>query len=266
LNKEAIDFMGLNFDLFKSARLKRGFGAFLLTGLCWLIPVQNAAAQKKGGGSTWDKPVVSVPATPGRPRPAKLPLLTLRWQMLSVNKQNQEHAVDTANQTLEDGDWARLGVQINQDGYVYIINHTVEQNGRMTPPTLISKEQNKIPKNTVIEMPTIGTSKYQKNGKYWWRLREPAGREVVTVIFSRNRIDELAAAAGQNRDKDVVVKDSLIFDIIQKSPSPSRKPWSLNSQRTSSLQGIRGDQVTMVWNPDPRKNEYLVERIEFNHK
>jgi hypothetical protein len=236
--------------------------------LCLLLfqGVVAQPAKKSQSGNVWDEPKVAVPKSPGVPRPVKKPLLTLRWQLLTLDQQNQEQAVDPASRNFADGDWVRLGVQINQDGYLYIINHTVEKDGKITPPTLISKEQNLIKKDTVIELPTIGSSKYQRNNKYWWQMRPPAGREVITIIFSRGRVEKLAEAAGQDVNRDVLVSDSLLFELSRRAPEPSHKLWTPEMQKQAKLQGVKGAHVTMVWNPNPSNNDLLVERIEFNHQ
>jgi len=274
INSEENDFMSRRPEAFRPGNqffsrpqaTSAGNKIFLLFSLCLLL-LHSVLAQppkKPPSGNVWDEPKV------GAPRPVKKPLLALRWQLLTYDKQNREQAVDPLTQNFVDDDGVRLGVQINQDGYVYIVNHTVERDGKITPPTLISKEQNLIRKDTVIELPTTlpptcRNMSYRQNGKYWWKMRPPAGREVVTIIFSRKPINELAEAARKDPCKDVWVSDSLLFELTRKAPEPKHEFWTPQMQKQSGLQGIKGAHVIMVWNPNPSNNDLLVERIEFNY-
>jgi len=224
-----------------------------------------AVAQTEGYGA-WIKEEVPV-KTPGKQTVVTVPKLTLRWQILTLDKQNQELAAASSREFV-DGDWVRVAVQVNQAGYLYIINHTIERDGKLTRPTLISKKLNKVAKDRIVELPALAgcPSRYQRNNKCWWRMRKPEGREVITIIFSRNQVNEFAEAASKSAEEDVYVSDDLIFRLTQKSPEPKRQPWSPADQRRYKLQGIMGDHVTMVWNPNARNNEVLVERLEYNHR
>jgi len=86
------------------------------------VEPQNQQSQKKQQSQqTPDDYIFGPPSTPHRPS-GKKPVsgkreLGIRWQILTLDKQKQEHAVDPSNYKVADGSLVRLRVQFNQDGY-----------------------------------------------------------------------------------------------------------------------------------------------------
>ena len=199
------------------------------------------------------------------PQRQKTPALAIYWQLLTIDKQNQESAVAPSRE-FSDGDLVRLAVQVNQDGYLYLVKHTIDKDGQSSPPALVSKEVAKVARNEVVELPFGCDSKSMRNGKCWWKVRKPAGREVITAVFSRTRVDKIAEIARTNSGEEIYVSENLLFQITQESPLPQRQVWTSADQYRNEPQALRGGYITKVWNPQPQIRELLVVRIEFAHR
>lgn len=224
-----------------------------------LFLVGSAAAQEDDYG-TWKRAeVITRPATKSRARPVRIkaPLLTMRWQFFVAGEETNEEAIDPAKRTFVDGELVRLAVQVNQTGYIYIINHTVKRDNSIEGPFLISRGQYQINKDQRLVLPPLCPESNRVHGKCWWRTKSPPGREVITIIFSRDEIEEWKDL--ENGKEDSPVSESVIYAVSRESPETNRKVLP-------QLQGMNGQHVTEVWNPNPKRNEVLVERIEFTHK
>jgi uncharacterized protein DUF4384 len=237
--------------------------SMILLGLacCSLFLVRSASAQEDDYG-TWRKAeVITRPAAKSRPRPVRIkaPLLTMRWQFFVAGEETSEEAVDPAKRTFVDGELVRIAVQVNQSGYIYVINHTVKRDNSIEGPFLISRGQYQIKKDQQLVLPPLCPQSNRIESKCWWRTKSPPGREVITIIFSRDEIEEWKDLDADKEDSPV--SESVIYAISRESPETNRKIL-----KGTQSQGSKGEYVTEVWNPNPRRNEVLVERIEFTHK
>jgi hypothetical protein len=235
--------------------------AILLGLFCSPLLVRSASAQEDDYG-TWKKAeVITRPAAKSRPRPVRIkaPLLTMRWQFFVAGEETNEESIDPSRRTFVDGELVRIAVRVNQSGYVYVINHTVKRDNSIEGPFLISRGQYEIRKDQQLVLPLVCPESNRIDGKCWWRTKSPPGREVITIIFSRDEIEEWKDLDADTEDSPV--SESLIYAVSRESPETNRKLL-----KGSPSQGVNGQHITEVWNPNPKRNEVLVERIEFTHK
>lgn len=247
---------------------RQGAGIFIAAVFCCLVQALPALAQNPG--IFWEKKkVITRPVVKNKPKrpPLKAPLLTMRWQMWVSTQQAQADPVDPRNRTFVDGELVRLAIQVNQKGYLYVINHTVKSDKTIEGPKLISHGKYAVEKNHQDVHPKVDFADCpkgaQKGGKCWWLMMQPAGREVVTIIFSRDEIEEWV---NLKSEWEPLVDETLIHELTRQSPGTRRAAWTVPMQGALKLTGIAGPHVMMVWNPNRQNNEILVERIEFNHK
>jgi hypothetical protein len=129
-------------------------GKLLITTLlglfCALLPVRSASAQEDDYGIWKKAEVITRPAAKNRPHPVRIkaPLLTMRWQFFVAGDETKEESIDPAKRTFVDGELVRIAVQVNQSGYVYVINHTVKRDNSIEGPFLISRGQYQIMKDS----------------------------------------------------------------------------------------------------------------------
>jgi len=230
-------------------------------------PVQKTS----GSSSVWTEETRVVrKAKPNRkarrPRPKveKVPLLTLEYRVL---KRGQDGTAVEANPItlFHAKDRVRVAIKANQDGYLYIINQTVDQSGKVVdPPRLIYPDsrikdgQNFVKMNEEVLLPAFCSPGYDDHGVCWWRMNDRAGSEVVILIFSRDLITDLSenTIAG-------VVKQSYISQL--KAGSDQRIKKTSKPDISPSQGGGAGRYITWVTNTNTKDNEELIETISLNH-
>jgi hypothetical protein len=198
----------------KTRILYRIIGSMLFIG--GLLSTETVMAQ-----ISWDKPekIVRVEKpnrTPPKPRPKprkkrviveSTPLLALRW---SVRKGGWADAPDPAKQpkpanpetAFRVNDHLQLVVEVNQDGYLYMI-----QDADLTmifPDARINNGKNFVKKGQQIIIPSNCDEKYRDaegkpvvdaNGNCWFKVADKD--DDLTLIFSRDRIDNLPNSADE---------------------------------------------------------------------
>lgn len=221
------------------------------------IAPQQVWAQKQDGKVIGEiTPAPSQPAlAPSQPRirrRAPVQWLSLRRQFSIVDPRLGEVPVDPATNDFFDNENIKLKFNVSQDGYVYIINYTVKNDGKFTTPTLVGLSTQKIPKFKTME--------------YRSRLSPPSGREVFVLLYSREPRTELTNLVARSQDKsNIVVPDSILFDLIQKSHVTVTKREPLIKASTSS-NSLTGEFVTVVQNNLAKNLDLLIDRFEFKHK
>lgn len=240
-----------------------------------LIPagaVSRTSSQKASGSSSvWTEETrVERKTKPNRrarrPRPKieKVRLLTLEYRVL---KRAQDGSAVEANPItlFHAKDRVRVSIKANQDGYLYIINQTEDQTGKVIdPPHLIFPDsrikdgQNFVKMNEEILLPGFCSPGYDDHGVCWWRMNDKAGSEVVILIFSRDLITDL-----QDNTAAGVVKPSYIAQL--KASSEQRVRKTSKPDLSPSQGGGAGRYITWVTNTNTKDNEELIERISLNH-
>jgi hypothetical protein len=217
---------------------------------------------------TWDRDVaVKRVAKPGRrstrPRPQveRAPLLTLEYRVM---KQTESLLAQETNPgaVFYTGDRLQLRLRVNQDGYLYIIQNTEGQDGQIIfPDSQINNGRNLLRKDQEHLLPSLCDSRYlDKQGNCWFWMEPPAGREVFTVIFSRDlitQLDEIAGAGG-------VVRRELIDELLTNSRQTIKRTSrpGLSPERG----GGAGRYTVWVTNTNRADNEELITDIVLNHK
>jgi hypothetical protein len=234
------------------------------------IPATSSAQKPSGSSSVWTEETkverkVKPNRTPRRPRPKveKVPLLTLEYRVL---KRGQDGASIEANPvtTFHAKDRVRVAIKVNQDGYLYIINQTEDQNAKVVvqphlifPDSRIKDGQNFVKMNEEVLLPSYCSPGYDDHGVCWWKMDDKAGSEDVILIFSRDLITDL-----EDNTVAGVIKPSYIAQL--KSGSDQNKKTS-RPDLSPSQGGGAGRYITWVTNTNPKDNEELIETISLNH-
>lgn len=233
--------------------LLRVIGGGLLIG--GLLSTENVIAQ-----ISWDKPVpvtrVEKPRrTPPKPRPKPkphkpvvqmAPLLALRW---SVQKRDQSKMVKPANPegTFKVGDYLRLLIEVNQDGYLYII-----QEGLLTmifPDKRIKNGDNRVTKGQKIVIPSNCAKDIEAQDQCWFVMEDKD--DDITLIFSRDRIDDLPNSADESGA--VTIKKEALM--------------ALKSGTSQQFSKTNPDAVTVQFtNLNRKDNEELIIETKIRHQ
>jgi hypothetical protein len=228
-----------------------------------------AVAQSSDPSLVWTKPAeikrVPKPQHKAPPAPHKTvsaPLLTLRWQVLTVGADGKEKAIDPKTFVFHNDDRLRFAVKVNQAGFLYVINHTESLDGKIIDkPRLIFNGHNYVDKEQEVFLPDNCPGLYRdEQGKCWYKMTPPGGHQIVTVVFSREQIENLPNEAPE---AGVEVDPAIINDLRSSSPKPSHRPWAATAAPGSVLKGAF---ITAAWNPNKDDNEDLVEQIVLTHE
>lgn len=163
--------------------------------LMWGKPVQVTRVEKPRRTAT----VPRRKATPKKPVVQLSPLLALRWSVLKgawANAPDGKKPVSTNPETpFRVNDHLQMVVEVNQDGYLYMIQDS--DLALIFPDARINGGQNAVKKGQQIIIPSNCVKKYQDaNGNCW--LKVEAKDDDLTLIFSRDRIDDLPNTADES--------------------------------------------------------------------
>ncbi len=228
----------------------------------------SAAVRVDSSSLMWSKPVavkrVDKPKrTPPKPRAKptpkkpvvieKIQLLSLRW---SANKGAWADAPDPAKhpkptnpeEIYKVNDHLQLGFQVNQDGYLYIIQ---EKDLTMVfPDKRINNGNNFVKKDQQIVVPSNCVSEVKdKNGNCWFRVEN--SDDDLTLIFSRDKIDDLPNSA--NDSGTIIVKKEVLAEV----KSGSRQQFSKTNPNATTVQ---------FTNLNRNDNEELIIETKIRHQ
>ncbi len=224
-------------------------------------PYQREQGKGPESPSVWTNVItIERRASPGRRRQIiRKPLLTLEWRIMIEGEDQTPEEVNP--QTIfHTGDRIQLRVKPNQDGYLTIIQNTSGEDGDVVfPDSRIKSGKNFVKKNQEIIVPSNCNKDYlDKNGNCWFQFLEPAGRELYTVVFSREAIP---AVIGRINVVGGNVKWEEVDEIKETKKKSTSRP-SLSPEKG----GGAGRYAIWVTNADRKNNEELVEKIVLNHK
>ena len=233
----------------------------LATDLAAQRPYQREQGKGTESPSVWTNVItIERRASAGRRRQIiRKPLLTLEWRIMMEGEDQTPEEVSP--QTIfHTGDRIQLRVKPNQDGYLAIIQNTEGDEGVILfPDSRIKNGKNFVKKNQEIIVPSSCDKYYlDKNGNCSFELQEPAGREIITLIFSREAIP---AVIGRINIVGGNVKWEEVDEIKETKTKTTSRP-SISPEKG----GGAGRYAIWVTNTDRKNNEELVEKVVLNHK
>ncbi|MFN2532838.1 MAG: DUF4384 domain-containing protein [Pyrinomonadaceae bacterium] len=239
--------------------IRTGLGLLVLLLAGAMLFINQSVGRAQGGNPLIDdRPVTIVrKAKPNRVKRARkrrrvverVPLLKLQWRVLKV-KDNGSDEETSPLAMFHVGDRLRLSVRTNQDGYLYIIHQpSPTQPGQIIFPDSrvnggrndVTKTQELIlPSNCPAGMPARDCSLI---------VAPPAGREVFTLVFTRDPITDLPNTAAESTGGIPV--ETLV---------------KLRSESGQALRRIKGTTPlsVLVVNTDTKDNEEIFETLLLN--
>lgn len=184
-----------------------------------------------------------------RPAVVQVPLLKLQWRVLKVaNDGTDEETSPLA--MFHTGDRLRLAVKTNQDGYLYIIHQSSPTSpGQIIfPDSRLNGGRNDVGKYQEIILPSNCPTGLARRDCAL-AVMPPAGREVFTLVFTRDPITDLpnsATEAGGGIPVETLVK--------------------LKADSGQTLRRIKGSTPlsVLVVNTNTRDNEDIFETLVLN--
>jgi hypothetical protein len=205
-----------------------------------------------------DKPVnITRKQKPNRkPRRARkpqaverAPLLALEWRVFKVkDDSSQEETSPLA--VFHAGDRLRLGVKTNQNGYLYIIHQaSPTQPGQIIfPDSRVNGGRNDVARNQQFILPSACPAEI-KPRDCALIVRPPAGKEVFTLIFTRDPMTDLPNSATE-------AQGGIPVDVLIKLKNDSGQ--TLRRLKGSTVQSV------LVINTNTRDNEDIFETLLLN--
>jgi hypothetical protein len=230
--------------------------------------------------------IFRVPKPGRRPPPRKkimAPLLSLTWWLMIRNRDCRAQEVDP-NAFFATDDQLRIGATVNQSGRLYILLHA--QNSKeailIYPEPRINLGRNQVTRNMEIFVPyrCHGAPERDKNCPpdidpsldCWWNITKPYGEKYVTLIFSRQEIEELEGLlkrAGADPQGSVDLP-RLSLDSLNRIKALAVRREDLKVERFNPKPNEKGfiaaNFLTRVTNLNSRDNEEIIETITLKHQ
>lgn len=233
---------------------------WLLVALLALLPLDAEAAQPPQDNDSLFVgrriPVREIRRKPkrrrriGRKRPAveRVPYLALQLKLYKLREDGS--AVETNSQAkFHPDDRLRLGVRANQRGYLTII-HQPEVGGDgqiLFPTSRLNDGGNYVEANREFVVPSncpAGVKPFDCA----YTVREGTGRELFTIIFSRDAILDLP-------ESGTTAEGRIQAQVLSELEKESVKPRSERAVTPSSPYAV------VVVNENPQDNEEIVKRF-----
>lgn len=205
-----------------------------------------------------DKPVQIIrkqkpnrkPRTVRKPQAVeRAPLLALEWRVLKVkDDSSQEETSPLA--VFHTGDRLRLSVKTNQSGYLYIIHQASPTlPGQIIfPDSRVNGGRNDVTKNQQFVLPSACPAEI-KPRDCALIVTPPAGKEVFTLVFSRDPLTDLPNSATETTG-------GIPVNVLLKLKTDSGQ--TLRRLKGSSAQSV------LVINTNTKDNEDIFETLILN--
>jgi hypothetical protein len=229
--------------------------------LCGLLLGHTATVTAQ---DRWDDPVKikRQPSQPNRkpaPRQVKrtvatvqrAPLLTVQWRLLKFTDDGLRRVV-SVDETFTPQDRLLLAVKANQNGYLYIIRQpAADRDGQLLFPSRhYNSGRNYVRTDQEFVLPSDCADFAVP---CWFTLPPPAGKEIVTLIFSRDEIEELP---------NFVAPSAVVPNV--KAPVITQL-LAGTQQRLQRIPGVLRDRYTIwVRNTNAENNEEIIETLTLN--
>jgi hypothetical protein len=184
-----------------------------------------------------------------KPVAVKAPLLKLQWRVLKVAEDGSDQETSPIAM-FHTGDRLRLAVKTNQDGFLYIVHQSSPTSpGQIIfPDSRLNEGRNDVRKYQEIILPS-NCPPGMKPRDCALPVMPPAGREVFTLVFTRDPIIDLpnsATEAGGGIPVETLVK--------------------LKADSGQTLKRIKGSTPlsVLVVNTNTRDNEDIFETLVLN--
>ncbi|HNB69972.1 MAG TPA: DUF4384 domain-containing protein [Acidobacteriota bacterium] len=237
---------------------------FLVSGVCALtgrgLPCQ---AQSNSDTLVWSKANAkkSVPR-PARARPkVKAPLpLRLELQLLKKMPDGRAETVNPLSTFFTD-DQIRIWVRPNQDGYLYVFNHSETPDGRpvnqpqlIYPDSRLDSGRNFLRQGQEYNLPGSCLDGTHPD-ECWYTITPPVGNEVFTIVYSRELLLSLVdRQSGINQQQ-------VLEELVQiNTPFVRRTSGSSNGRNFEQLFSI------FITSTNPNKRAELIERFLIKHQ
>lgn len=183
-----------------------------------LLTMLPCPAQAQVGETTLDKRRQSNKPKSVR-RPARASALRLEIRIFKrIDKNTKQECNPFAN--FHNGDQVQLGITPNQPGYLYLIHHSENLDGKLAyPDSRIDDGQNFIKKDREYIVPSY-CNESQRLDDCWWTLTpSPNKKEYFTIIYSRKIMQDLLSKTVENGG---IVKRQMIDELKSKLPAQDR--------------------------------------------
>ena len=255
-----------------------GFGGF--------DPDHKAIAQTAPGYPKDDNIEIFRLPKPGRPSPPKkirAPLLSLQWWLMIRNRDCRPQEVDP-NATFASDDQLRIGSKVNQPGYLYVLLNVQGRDDAtlIYPDPRINRGRNQVSKNLEVIIPYRCQTTPERDSSCprdvdpafdcWWNMVKPYGEKHITLIFSREKIEELERLLDEAELNPQSSRDlpKLPLRTLDRIKEQTVRQSDLRRERVRPRPNEKGfiaaNYVTRVTNLNRRDNEEIVETITLKHQ
>jgi hypothetical protein len=204
----------------------------------------------------WDKPVdIKRVAKPYRqspnptPKYLRAPLLTLQWRILKHKIYDQFEEVHPQT-VFKTGDQIKIGVTVNQSGYLYMISQVRGQDGFILfPDSRFKYQENSVEKD----------KEYIAPPEHVFMFEEDTGQEVIVIIYSRDKITNFSENIA---DGEGIVRKGIIEELKANS---GQRITRITGKKGLILRAGAGRFATFVQNTNINDNEEIIETFQLNH-
>lgn len=251
---------------FRGEKLLQITVLFLVSGVCALtggaLPCQ---AQSNSDTLVWSKANAKKSAPPPRPVRARPklkapPPLGLELQILKKMPDGRAESVNPLSTFFND-DQIRIWVRPNQDGYLYVFNHSETPDGRplnqpqlIYPDSRLDSGRNFLRQGQEYNLPGScldGTNP----DECWYTITPPVGNEVFTIVYSRELLLSLV-------DRQSGINQQQVLEKLIQTNAPFVRRTSGNTT------GRNFEQLFSIFitSTNPNKRAELIERFLIKHQ